>query len=160
METVNQVTTATEPATEPERTFTQTELDAIVRDRLQRERSKYADYEAYKEKAEKYDAAEEASKTELQKATEKATALEAELNNLKKAAEVRGIRDKVASETGVPASLLTADTEEACTEQAKAILSFAQPSGYPTIKDAGEVTKKTTGTAKESFAEWFRSVQK
>ena len=77
-ETVNQEATTT-TATEPERTFTQTEVDAIVRDRLQRERNKYADYEAYKEKAEKFDAAEEAQKSELQKATERASALEAEL---------------------------------------------------------------------------------
>ena len=60
-ETVNQETLET-TAEEPERTFTQTELDAIVRDRLQRERNKYADFETYKEKAEKYDAAEEAQK--------------------------------------------------------------------------------------------------
>ena len=162
METVNQDNNATATATEPERTFTQTELDAIVRDRLQRERSKYADYEAYKEKAEKYDAAEEAQKSELQKATEKASALEAELNTLRKAAEVRTIRDKVANETGVPASLLTGDTEEACTKQANAILSFAQPTHptYPSVRDAGEITKKSNGTAQEMFSEWFKNVQK
>lgn len=161
METVNQdmnATTAT--ANEPERTFTQTELDAIVRDRLQRERNKYADYEAYKEKAEKFDAAEEAQKTELQKATERATALETELNTLKRANEIRVIRDQVAKETGVPATLLTADTEEACKEQAEAIKAFAQPSGYPVINDAGEVTKKMGATPQDSFSEWFKSVQK
>ena len=38
-ETVNQ-----EQNTEPEKTFTQAELDAIVGDRLKRERAKYADY--------------------------------------------------------------------------------------------------------------------
>ena len=159
-ETVNQEAT-TPTANEPERTFTQTELDAIVRDRLQRERNKYADYEAYKEKAEKYDAAEEAQKSELQKATERATALETELNTLKRAAEIRDIRDQVAKETGVPATLLTADTEEACKEQAEAIKAFAQPSsGYPVINDAGEVTKKMNGTPQNSFSEWFKSVQK
>ena len=153
---------ATTPtANEPERTFTQAELDAIVRDRLQRERNKYADYEAYKEKAEKFDAAEEAQKTELQKATERATALETELNTLKRANEIRVIRDQVAKETGVPATLLTADTEEACKEQAEAIKAFAQPpSGYPVINDAGEVTKKMNGTPQNSFSEWFKSVQK
>jgi hypothetical protein len=159
-ETVNQEATTT-TANEPERTFTQTELDAIVRDRLQRERNKYADYEAYKEKAEKFDAAEEAQKTELQKATERATALETELNTLKRANEIRVIRDQVAKETGVPATLLTADTEEACKEQAEAIKAFAQPSsGYPVINDAGEVTKKMNGTPQDSFSEWFKSVQK
>ena len=51
---------------------TQEDLDIIVGERLKREREKYADYEALKEKAAKYDQAEEASKSELQKATEKA----------------------------------------------------------------------------------------
>jgi len=161
METVNQeVNATTATANEPERTFTQTELDTIVRDRLQRERNKYADYDTYKEKAEKFDAAEEARKTELQKATERVTALETELNALKKSNEVRAIRDQVAKETGVPATLLTADTEEACKEQAEAIKAFAQPSGYPVVNDAGEITKKISGTPQSSFSEWFRSVQK
>ncbi|MBR4514596.1 MAG: hypothetical protein IKO61_06900, partial [Lachnospiraceae bacterium] len=40
----------------------------IIADRVQRERSKYNDYDSLKEKAAKYDAHEEASKTELQKA--------------------------------------------------------------------------------------------
>ena len=158
-ETVNQVeNTATE-----ERTFTQAEVDQIVGDRLARERKKYSDmsdYDELKAKAQKLDELEEASKTELQKATEKANALQAELDAMKKAGEIRNIRDKVSEETGVPASLLTADTEEGCNEQAKAILSFAQPSGYPVVKDGGEVTHINKGNPQESFSEWFKNVQK
>lgn len=157
METVNQDTNQVQ---EEPRTFTQEEVDRIVGDRLQRERAKYADFDALKEKAAKFDEAEQAQKSELQKATERASALEAELNTLKRAAEVRGIRDQVAKETGVPASLLTAETEEACKEQAEAIKAFANPSGYPTVKDAGEVMKNMSGTPQNSFSEWFKSVQK
>ena len=54
-ETVNQ---ANQTAEQPERTFTQAEMDAIIRDRLSRERSKYADYDDIKAKAQKFDAAE------------------------------------------------------------------------------------------------------
>ena len=68
METVNQeMQTATqEPSTQPteDKTFTQTDVDKIVGDRLQRERSKYSDYEALKEKAGKYDEIVESGKTE------------------------------------------------------------------------------------------------
>jgi hypothetical protein len=53
-----------------ERTFTQAELDALIRDRLARERNKYANYDALVAKAEKLDAIEEAQKSELQKAQE------------------------------------------------------------------------------------------
>ena len=154
METVNQ---DNGQGTE-EKTFTQAELDQIIRERLQREQAKYADYDSMKEKAQKYDAAEEASKSELQKAAEKAAALQAELDGLKKAAAIRTVRDKVAQETGVPASLLTADTEEGCSEQAKAILSFAQPGTYPNVQDGGETRKPTQKqTTAEKFASWFDS---
>ena len=75
-ETVNQETGAAgaaaqaTPAQPAGKTFTQAELDAIVADRLARERAKYPDYENLKAKAAKYDAAEEAGKSELQKATD------------------------------------------------------------------------------------------
>ncbi len=49
-----------------ERTFTQDEMNAIIADRLSREKSKYADYDELKKKALAFDEGEEASKTELQ----------------------------------------------------------------------------------------------
>lgn len=137
-----------------EKTFTQTELDKIVGERLAREREKYADYDAMKEKASKLDSMEEASKSELQKITEKATALETELNALKKEKEVEILRRNVSKETGVPENLLTGQTEEECKEQARAIKAFADP-GYPSVKDQAP-QNAPSGTAKEQFAEWAR----
>ena len=119
-ETVNQGTQAagaaaqTPPAQSAGKTFTQAELDAIVADRLARERAKYPDYETLKDKAAKYDTAEQAGKSELQKATEQAAALKSELDGLKKANQLREIRENVAKEKGVPSNLLTADSEETC----------------------------------------------
>lgn len=152
-ETVNQEL-ATEATEQSEKTFTQSELDQIIGERLKREREKYPDYDALKEKAAKLDQIEEDAKTELQKAQEKAEKLEAELSAMKHADEVRAIRDKVAQTTGVPASLLTGETEEACNEQATGILSFKSSNGYPTIKDGGEVQKTVEGSTKQQFAEW------
>ena len=141
-----------------EKTFTQAELNAIVQDRIARERAKYENFEELKEKAQKFDQIEEESKSELQKATEKANALQNELDAMKKADEIRSIRDKVAKEKGVPAELLNFDTEEACAEQADKILSFAHPDNYPSVQDGGEpantIDGKGKGTA-EQFAEWF-----
>ena len=156
METVNQeMQTATqENAGEETKTFTQADVDKIVGDRLQRERSKYSDYEALKEKADKYDEVVESEKTELQKAMEKAEALEAELNSMKKAEAIREIKTKVATETGIPAHLLTGETEEACKEQAEAIKAFAKPA-YPVIKDGGEVQNVKGQSTRDQFAEWF-----
>ena len=152
-ETVNQET-ATINEGSAEKTFTQAELDQIISERLKREREKYGDYDSLKEKAQKLDQIEEDAKTELQKAQERAERLQTELSELKHAEEVRMIRDKVAQATGVPASLLTGDTEETCNEQAAGILSFKTNVGYPTVKDSGEVQKTVDGTPRQQFAEW------
>ncbi len=153
-ETVNQeVQTA-----QPEKTFSQAELDAIIGDRLKREREKYADYEDLKARAEKYNALEEASKTDLQKAQEQAEAYKAELEGLKKAAAARDARDKVSAETGVPASLLSGETEEACKAQADAILKWrgSQPN-YPAVSDGGEVHTISGGSTRDQFAAWAQA---
>lgn len=158
-ETVKQVET-NEGATaaqqkEPARTFSQAEVDAIIGERLAREREKYADYETMKQKAAKFDEAEEASKTELQKANEKAERLEKELNARRQADAAREIREKVSKETGVPAHLLTGDDEESCKEQAKAIAEYAKPQSYPKVRDGGEITKGGNAATRNQFADWF-----
>lgn len=63
---------ADEKTTGGEKIFTQADLDAQIAQRLDRERAKFGDYEALKEKAAKYDEAEEKTKSELQKAREEA----------------------------------------------------------------------------------------
>lgn len=144
------------PQQETSRTFTQAELDAIVRERVSQTKSKYADYEALKAKAAKFDETEEASKSELQKAVEKNDALQRQLDALTKANEVTKIRNTVSAATGVPAALLSGDTEDACTEQAKAILNFAktQPN-YPHVPDGGESSKKPGMSARDAFGQWM-----
>lgn len=152
-ETVNQEQTTEKTS---EKSFTQSEVDAIVSDRLKRERSKYEGYEELKAKAEKFDAIEEASKTELQKATERAEKLEAELNSMKKTDSIRTIREKVSQETGVPSNLLSAEDEETCKAQAEAIMAFATKNGsYPQVKDGGEVTNTIKRSTRQQFAEWW-----
>lgn len=140
------------------RTFTQEEVNAIVGKRLAEEKGKFADYDDLKAKASKFDELEEANKSELQKATERANALEAELNGMKKAEETRQMRENVSKETGIPANLLTGATEEECKAQADAIKAYATPSGYPKVKDGGEMPKPTGGNAKADFAEYMSSI--
>ena len=140
------------------RTFSQDEVNAIVGNRLAEEKVKYADYEDLKAKAAKFDEVEEANKSELQKATERAATLEQELNSMKKAEEVRTIRETVAKETGIPAHLLTGTTEEECKAQAAAIADYAKPAPYPAVKDAGEVNDVGKVTTRQQFAEWSNKV--
>ena len=136
---------------EESKVFTQDELNAIVSDRLKREREKYADYESLKDKATKFDELEEASKTELEKAKEKATALEAELNGMRKAESVRQLRESVASEIGVPVNLLSGEDEDSLRTQALAIKEYASGNAYPQIKDGGEVDTQTPSSPRNDF---------
>lgn len=97
---------------------------------------------------------------ELAKAIERANGLQTELDAMKAADAIRATREKVSKETGVPAHLLTKESEEELAEQAKAILAFAQPSpptGYPQIRDHGEIVNTSGGKTRDQFKEWFES---
>ena len=116
-ETVNQEMNETATAQKENRTFTQDEVNAIVDDRLTRERAKYADYDDLKAKAGKTDA------------------LQQQLDAIAADKARREIKQKVSDATGVPVELLTGETEEACTAQAQAIRAYTNP--YPNVKDGG-----------------------
>lgn len=148
-ETVNQEATPAAPAANPAadgapaantaaapasaaapRTFTQDELDRILADRLQRATAKYSDYDAIKK----------------------------ELGDLKKANEIRDIRQQVAEAKKIPVALLTADAKEACEAQADAILAFAKPGQTaPTVPDGGETRTSPSGSTRDKFAEAMKA---
>ena len=138
-----------ETAQAEERTFTQAELNAIVQKRVAEVAGKYGNYEELKEKAQKLDQIEEESKSELQKATEKADSLQSELDALKAANKERELKEKIAAETGVPATLLRGTSEEDLKAQAEAIMGFAKATRpeYPNVKDGGEVIPPTVSKA-------------
>lgn len=88
--------------TQPEdKTFTQAEVDAIVRDRLKREReataAKFGDYDELKTKA----AAADSSKTQLDKMAEQLAAIETRASK----AEAANLRNDVITAKKVPAKL-------------------------------------------------------
>ena len=117
-----QQTEATEPtgeATEDkqqEQTFTQADVDRIVRERVKREREKYADYDELREKAAGAQTVEErVAQLERELATEKATALKAQV------AARFGVSTEPDEETGLSDAdlFLTGKDEETLTAQAK-----------------------------------------
>lgn len=141
-----------------ERTFTQEQVNALIGKKSSEIKAKYADYEDLKAKAKKYDEAQEASKSELQKATGQRDAYKKELDQLKAANSAREIREKVAKEKGIPANLLTKDTEEACSAQADAILAYAKPEGYPNVQDNGEVQHQGKRATRDQFADFMKKL--
>lgn len=110
----------TETGKPEERTFTQSELDAIIADRVKREREKYTDYADLKKKAEAYAAYEEAQKTELQKAQEAAQQFQAERDAALSVANDRMIRAEFIKEASR--------------------LNVAHPEDAYALADRGEVT--------------------
>ena len=104
-----------------------------------------------------------AAQTELEQlkakdSTGELATVKAELEALKASNALRDLRAQVSKATGVPADLLTGDTEEACKAQAEAIKAYSQaqqPTGYPNMKDGGDVRVSTPATTRDKFAEWM-----
>lgn len=148
-ETQDNATASVEKKQETEsRTFTQQEVDEIVTKRLNKERSKYADYSELKTQLSDYEQAKEKAG--------KVDELQAQINQLNEANKIREMREKVSSETKVPLNLLNGKTEKECQEQAKNILAFARGNAYPNIKDGGEIANAHSRGTKEQFTEWFK----
>ncbi len=79
------------------------------------------------DKAKKFDEFEEASKTELQKAADRATAAEAKFAE----SEARAMRAEVAAAKGIPATLLSGSTQEELEASADALIAFKGAAAKP-----------------------------
>ena len=108
----------------------QADLDRIIKERLERERAKFADYDDLKSRSEKLDQIEEAAKSELEKAVERANAAEQKAAELAAQSQLSEWRAKVSEETGVPASVLAGSTLEelqAHAEQVQSLMGSTNP---------------------------------
>ena len=109
------------PAAEEFKAITsQDELNAVIKDRIDRERAKFSDYKDVKAKAARLDEIEQANQTEAEKAAKRVAELEAELNNTRR----DSLRLKIASAHGITDAddidlFLTGTDEETLTRQAK-----------------------------------------
>lgn len=129
----------------------QEELNRLLGERIGRERAKYADYEDLKAKAAKYDEVEEKSKTETQKALERAEKAERERDELK----LSTLKQQAAIEAGLPvhlASRLVGTNPEELAADAKALAeSFAPP------KPTGpKPTTAQSGSINTGGGDWLR----
>lgn len=99
---------------------------------------------ANKAKADQWDAQEEAGKTELQKATERADKLKAELDGIRAAEKLKAEVADAAERHGVDADLLSrmsGDVEE----NAKFLSERFPKRSYPQTRDRGERGKTKSG---------------
>ena len=128
----------TEPDTGTTETFTQADVDRIVRERVQRERAKYADYDALKAKA-------EGAKTVEDRL--------AEMENRTAAAEASALRSDVAARHGISAEdrdlLLTGTDAETLEAQAKRIAEASERKKKANIVPREGNNPKATGGDEE-----------
>ena len=119
------------------KTFTQDEVNELMGKVRRETREKYADYDDLAKKAKAYDDAQEAAKSELEKAQEAAAAAKAEPDAHRAEKAHAQLVAKVSAATGVPASLISGDDEESMTATAKAIAEFAKASSPAAPADKG-----------------------
>ena len=143
---------------------TQADLDRIIADRLSRERSKYADYGDLQKKAQAFDEAQEAAKTEQQKLADRAAAAEKALADREAKDKLAAFAKEVAKDSKVPADALRGSTEDeirAHFEQLKALVP-AEPTTTkkgavgPYVPGEGTATTGALGGPEQEFADWFQ----
>ncbi|MCL6611184.1 MAG: DUF4355 domain-containing protein [Peptococcaceae bacterium] len=121
----------------PEKTFTQAELEAIIADRLKRERDKYKDYADLKKAAEEYQKLKEAQMSEAEKLKAKLAEYERQLlEKEREAAEARleALKLRVLDEMGLPkawANRIFGTTEEEIKQDAEELKRLLGTPGRP-----------------------------
>lgn len=155
----------TPAATEFKPITSQQELNAALKDRLDRERSKFKDYGDLKAKAAKLDEIEQANLTELEKANGRVTTAESERDT----ARAEALRLRKAVEHGISLEdadlFLTGTDEETLDAQAKRLADRAAEQANaeaerkkknPIVSKEGTSTKTGT-TTEEDDREFARS---
>lgn len=149
---------------------TQEEFDRIIADRLTRQeqkiRTEYSAFDEYKAKAEKFDAAEAANKTEMQKAIERAEAAEkkaADYEAAQKSADEKAEHDKqvatwaseVAKAKNIPVEMLRGSTKEELEAHADVLkpVIVAQRNGV--VPTEGTAPENVTSEERQAVAALF-----
>ena len=120
----------------------QEQFDQVIKSRIERAQAKavekFADYDELKAKAAKFDEAEAAQMSDLEKAKKEVEELKAAAAKRDEADRVRDLRAKVSKATGVPADLIIGADEESMTAFAKSVAEFAKKPSAPIVKESGK----------------------
>lgn len=121
-------------------------FDALVKDRIARERAKYADYaETKKALAELQSKQDEADKG-IAEAVARAEKAEAELTEMKAAKQLDAWRAEVAAETKVPVDVLRGTTREELKAHADALAPLLSAK-TPAVQTPGQQPEAPSETA-------------
>lgn len=160
---------ADEPNSQPEQPAytapaTQADFDRIIADRVSRERAKFADYADLKAKAAEHDKAQEAAKSDLQKAMERAEAAEKRAQEYEQRDQRAKWAAAIVKDSKVPASALRGSTEDelkAHFEELKALIPAEEapkpkPGAVgPYVPTEGSNPTGTLGGPRQAFANFL-----
>lgn len=134
-----------------DKTFTQAELDAILSERLARQKAQFKDYDDYREKAAKWAQFEESQKSEAQKRAEELEKAKRERDEVMQKAQTWLVRAAFIAEAAkVGAShpedvYALADRANITIDESGAVLGVAD--AVKAVVDAGRVPLRTTEQA-------------
>jgi hypothetical protein len=127
----------------------QEEFDKALKPRLERERSKTADYKDLKDKASKYDELEQASKSDLEKANDRAAKAEAEAETIP-AKVSEALRDHLVALHEISKDdaelFLTATDPELLVRQVNGLIGRAGAATEAKRKNGNQVSREGTNT--------------
>lgn len=134
---------------------TQEEFDSAIKDRLNREREKFSDYETIKTQNTEYAEALATYKSQVEDLTSKNTEFKKSVATLQQKVtgyEKANLKIKVAQEAGIPyelANKLSGDDEKALKKDAETLKKFITKKTPPLHDDEGRLEdKKTTALRK------------
>lgn len=127
--------------TNPEKTFTQEQVNALLADQKRKVSEKFADYDDVKARAAKLDELEQASKSELQKALDEAAALKTELERHKSKEQVAQWAAEIVKGSDIPATVLRGTTREELEQHFEELKNLA-PKPKRTSAPSGQATSE------------------
>lgn len=119
-------------------------FDELVKDRIGRERAKFADYDDLKARA-------EAADTAVADATARAEAAEGKVSAFESEKQVAAWRSEVAKTSGVPESALRGSTKEEFEAHASELKPLLTASRAPVIPTQGDEPPKPQASEEREF---------
>lgn len=122
--------TTTEVKTTEVKTFTQDQVNAFMAEEKRKTQASFADYADFKAKAEKFDKAEQASLSEIERERKARETVEVELKKYQTREQVSKWAVEIVKDSPIPASVLRGSTKEELIEhfeQLKELKELAAP---------------------------------
>lgn len=133
----------------------QAQLDDLIKGRLERERSKFSDYDDLKKQVSDFTATEAGLKAQVEAAVQRATQAEATIAEANQKSQLSTWRTAAATEAGVPEAALRGSTEEelkAHAAELKTLLDTTRGTGTP-VPTAGQQPAQTPPDPVAAFTE-------